>query len=33
MSKLIFLDIDGTMVGFDGKRPELTREVLNRAVS
>ncbi len=33
MSKLIFLDIDGTMVGFDGKMPESTREVLNRAVS
>lgn len=31
-SKLIFLDIDGTLVGFDGKMPESTRAVLGRAV-
>ena len=30
--KLIFLDIDGTLVGFDGKMPESTKNALNAAV-
>ena len=30
--KLIFLDIDGTLVGFDGKMPGSTKTALSRAV-
>lgn len=31
MSKLLFFDIDGTLVDFDSKMPESTREALKRA--
>ncbi len=31
MSKLLFFDIDGTLVGFDRKMPESTQDALNKA--